>query len=495
MMESHSRIVAELQVKVRNHYNEYTGPSNRPINLKYSQGQSNTTRSKSYKSTSQQLDLTKLNHILEIDTKSRLAIVEPRVTMDELVQATLKQGLIPLVVPEFKGITVGGAIMGAAGESSSFRWGTFHDACTKLEIICGDGTLLEVSAEKNSDLFYAISGSYGSLGILVKATIKLIPACDFVHIKYHVFKNPINTIECIRNLSSSKDSVDFLDGILFNKDLGVVIEGSLIDKSNALYRLLPHYSNNSIGADWYYLHVKEIVKTSYTLYEETIPLYDYLFRYDQGAFWVGAYLFHTPLLSQFIRYVLFGSISESKRSFNSEEIKKLHTPPIPKKIWRAIFHKLLSSQNLWKWLHSAEKWVQNRFIIQDFCIPDTHAEEFMQHILETPGTYPIWLCPIQGTLEPQIFAPHLASINGSSHNFINFGIYGLPSYSAPISQIIRNLEQKTEELDGRKVLYSNSYYNESEFWRIYDHNAYSALRAKTHSKGIWHEITEKVLSI
>jgi FAD/FMN-containing dehydrogenase len=41
--------------------------------------------------------------------------------MDKLVKATLKYGLVPPVVTEFPGITVGGAIQGAAAETSSFR--------------------------------------------------------------------------------------------------------------------------------------------------------------------------------------------------------------------------------------------------------------------------------------------------------------------------------------------------------------------------------------
>jgi hypothetical protein len=49
--------------------------------------------------------------------------VQARCTFEALVQATLPYGYIPAVVPEFVTITVGGAIVGAALESSSFRHG------------------------------------------------------------------------------------------------------------------------------------------------------------------------------------------------------------------------------------------------------------------------------------------------------------------------------------------------------------------------------------
>ena len=45
---------------------------------------------------------------------------QAKVTMEQLVQSTLPHGVIPAVVPELKAITVAGAIVGAALESSSF---------------------------------------------------------------------------------------------------------------------------------------------------------------------------------------------------------------------------------------------------------------------------------------------------------------------------------------------------------------------------------------
>jgi hypothetical protein len=74
------------------------------------------------------------------------------------------------------------------------------------------------------------------------------------------------------------------------------------------------------------------------------------------------------------------------------------------------------------------------------------------------------------------------------------GVYGIPSHYAPIAHITSELEQKTKSYTGRKILYSRSYYSEEQFWQIYSREAYEALRTKMGAKGIWHEITEKVLS-
>jgi hypothetical protein len=77
---------------------------------------------------------------------------------------------------------------------------------------------------------------------------------------------------------------------------------------------------------------------------------------------------------------------------------------------------------------------------------------------------------------------------------INFGLYGLPSYSAPLKEITRKLEQKTRDLDGRKALYSRSYYTEEEFWEIYSRESYELLMRQSSAQGVWQGIIEKVLS-
>lgn len=64
------------------------------------------------------VDTSLLNNVLRVDTETMTALVEPNVPMDSLVQATLPFGLVPPVIMEFPGITVGGGFAGTAGESS-----------------------------------------------------------------------------------------------------------------------------------------------------------------------------------------------------------------------------------------------------------------------------------------------------------------------------------------------------------------------------------------
>jgi len=98
-------------------------------------GTTNSTRILSFKR-SEMIDVSNLNRVISIDAARRTAIVEPNVPMDLLLAKTLKQGLLPPVITEFPGITVGGGIQGGAGESSSFKWGFFSQAVNWHEFIC-----------------------------------------------------------------------------------------------------------------------------------------------------------------------------------------------------------------------------------------------------------------------------------------------------------------------------------------------------------------------
>ena len=65
-------------------------------------GSTNSTRP-SLRQLDRMVDTSMLNHVLKVDTETKTALVEPNVPMDDLVNATLRYGLLPPVVMEFPG--------------------------------------------------------------------------------------------------------------------------------------------------------------------------------------------------------------------------------------------------------------------------------------------------------------------------------------------------------------------------------------------------------
>lgn len=100
------------------------------------------------------LDASGLDQVLSVDPVARTADVQAMTTYEQLVDATLAHGLMPLVVPQLKTITIGGAVTGLGIESSSFRNGLPHESVRELEILTGSGEVVVAGPQgKHSDLF------------------------------------------------------------------------------------------------------------------------------------------------------------------------------------------------------------------------------------------------------------------------------------------------------------------------------------------------------
>ena len=65
--------------------------------------------------------------------------------------------------------------MGGGIESTSHKYGLWQHICTRYEIVVADGSVMEATKEKNTDLFYVIPWSYGTFGFLTAVDIMIIP--------------------------------------------------------------------------------------------------------------------------------------------------------------------------------------------------------------------------------------------------------------------------------------------------------------------------------
>jgi delta24-sterol reductase len=448
--------------------------SNAPLSLKL-KGASNTVRSKNYNNGLKKLPIAHFNEVISIDPTAKIAWVESRISFDQLVKETLKYGLMPCVVPEFKGITVGGAIMGAAAESSSFREGIFSDICINYEMLLGNASVKEINKAREESLFCAIGGSYGSLGTLLSVHLKLEKALDFVNVTIHFFDSLSSATQFIKETIRNAQE-DFIDGIVFSNTHIKVLTGRKVAKKPAS---APLFSIKSASSQWFFEKIK---KESSSFY---MPIYDYLFRYDKAAFWMGSFLLYMGFASEFF---INGILKKDPKA----AIKNFYPIKTPGAFSRFFLNPCMESQKLWKLLHKSEEWIQRSFIIQDFCIPFDNALDFLGITCDNIKVYPLWLCPIKSSQTKELFNPHFSPDIKKNNHFLNIGIYGQPIDS--VEKGTKLLEEKTIDFQGRKVLYAKSYYSEEEFWNIYSKKDYEFFRAQTYACNKWLDITKKVLS-
>ena len=408
-------------------------------------GTTNSTRSLKFEK-DKFVDVSKLNRIIFINKEEKFALVEPNVPMDKLAEETLRYGLIPPVVPEFPGITVGGGIQGGAEESSSFKYGMIHDNCLEYEIILGNGELITASPTENSDLFYGIAASYGSLGIITLVKAKLIPAKDYVELTYHTVKSFNEAVELVKKKTG--EAVNFIDGIMFSKNHGVIMTGNFADKIN-----LPVSTFRKSTDEWFYLHAGKISRKQNS-YSELIPTKDYLFRYDRGAFWMGRYGFKVM-----------------KLPFN--------------RLSRFIFNNICNTRTLFRLLHETN--ISQRYFIQDFNLPSKNSLEFLDLVDKELNIYPIWICPLKPGKHDKLSANFI-----DTDLVFNIGVWGeIKKDFSDFVQLNRGFEEKTFRLGGRKMLYAHSYYTLEDFWKVYDQKWYKALRDKYLAIDIFPTVYEK----
>ena len=122
------------------------------------------------------LDASGLAGVLAVDPTARTADVQGMCTYEHLVEATLAHGLMPLVVPQLRTITLGGAVAGLGIESTSFRHGLPHESVLEMDVLTGAGKIITATPDgEHAELFAAFPNSYGSLGYATRLRIELQP--------------------------------------------------------------------------------------------------------------------------------------------------------------------------------------------------------------------------------------------------------------------------------------------------------------------------------
>lgn len=435
-VDRHETAVQMLSATVRQFYE-------RREKFRISHGSTNSTRQSASKGKNV-LNTSSLSNVLHIDLATQTALVEPNVPMDRLVEETMKYGLIPPVVMEFPGITVGGGFAGTSGESSSFKHGFFNHTINRIEMVLANGDVVTCSDHENPDLFYGAAGAVGSLGVTTLVELQLTTAKKYVETTYHPIASMSEAIRKIELVTSDHD-LDYVDGILFSKDKGAIITGRLTDHPK---HTIPIHHFSAAADPWFYLHVEDSITKTAEPITEAIPLAEYLFRYDRGGFWVGASAF-----------------DYFKMPFNA--------------FTRWFLDDFLHTRMMYTALHASRH--SEKFIVQDLALPYSTAERFVDYTDNALGIYPLWLCPLRQSPLPTMH-PHSHETEADGRTLkplLNIGLWGNgPTRHHDFVKANRDLEHTLRELGGMKWLYAQTYYTENEFWSMYDRDWYDALREK-----------------
>jgi len=96
-------------------------------------------------------------------------------------------------------------------------------------MVMADGSKLWCSKDENMELFSAVPFSYGTLGFLTAVDIDIIPYKPFIKLTYQ----PVFSLDAVVDeftKATNDPRVDSVEGIMYTRDSGVIMEGVFVDE-------------------------------------------------------------------------------------------------------------------------------------------------------------------------------------------------------------------------------------------------------------------------
>lgn len=192
------------------------------------------------------LNFSKMNKIIEISRENMTATVQPGVIVGDLQKEADKIGLFYPPDPSNLAVsTIGGSIAQSSGGAKTFKYGSTKDYVIDLKVVTAKGEILRTGSStiKNAtgyNLNSLFVGSEGTLGIVVEATLKLIPKPETKKVLMAYFdtiEDSVNAVNAIIEQRIYPATLDFMDknaiqtvekfypaGLLCDKEAALIIE-------------------------------------------------------------------------------------------------------------------------------------------------------------------------------------------------------------------------------------------------------------------------------
>src|SRR3954462_6130293 len=405
------------------------------------------------------LDVSGLTGVIALDSEAGTADVQGMCTYEELVAVTLPKGFMPLVVPQLRTITLGGAVTGLGIEATSFRNGLPHESVLEMDVLTGAGEVVTATPHgEHADLFAGFPNSYGTLGYTVQLKIQLERVHPYMALRNVRFGTPEELAGAIDGIVADRswdgEPVDVLDGVVLSPTEGYLVLGRWADDVPAV----SDYTSQEI----YYQSLRRRGR-------DALTVHDYLWRWDTDWFWCS-------------------------RAFGAQH-------PLLRRAWPAslrrsdVYYRLVGLENRYHVAATIDRWrgrPARERVVQDVEIPVGRTAEFLRWFLEHVPMTPIWLCPLRlrstggplGDL-PDGERPWPLYPLRTGETYVNVGFWG----TVPIEpgredgDVNRAIEDAVARFGGHKSLYSDAYYDEALFWEKYGGATYAGLKDRYDPQG------------
>lgn len=391
--------------------------------------------------------ISQFNKPLYVDSKNLTLDVQGLCTYEQIVDFVLPYGFLPLITPELKHITIGGATVGIGIEANTFRYGFVHNGLLEADVLLSNGKVVTCTAQnKYKDLFYALPNSYGTLGYILRAKIRLRKVLPYMTLTTKRYTSIPSLLRDIKNatVDPRNDSIE-----------------SLVYSENELYVTVsrqtkkPHNSSSIYGNNIFY---KEISKTG----ELCLPMKDFIFRYDPEWFW------NVP---QNILFKIFRKIA-------------------PQYMRNSGFYTIYG-QRFTDLLYGKKVKKEREKLIQDWEVPWKYGQSLLQFVLDS-----VDLCGMPLLITP-VKVPEIATLYPMKKKtlYLNVGSYSFvkKTRDTPPYYSTKSIDEFCFAHDGIKMLYSTTFIKKSQFDKIYNGKVYTTLKKKYDSLQLLPTLFEKAV--
>ena len=171
------------------------------------------------------LDLTSLDRILSIDPAGEKADCQAGVKWDTLVRRATPQGLVPPVLTNNLGVTIGGTLSVAGLGVASFRYGAQGDNALEIEAVTGSGDVVIASETAERPLFDAVRSTFGQIGVITRARLKL-RRCKPRTRTYFLLYDDLGALMRDARHAMEQDRVDYVEATCVPCPLGFKSTGA-----------------------------------------------------------------------------------------------------------------------------------------------------------------------------------------------------------------------------------------------------------------------------
>lgn len=193
------------------------------------------------------VSLEKLDQVLDVDVTQKQITVQPGVRWGAILEMLLPLGLTPYVVVTTAQATAGGTLSGNCLSRSSPLYGKEGKHVQRFELLQPDGEVISCSRDENPELFRAVIGGLGYLGVVTKITYNLLEIGDRTQVatvidKYEGFAPLIDALQAATHNPGEWNAVYAVAFFSGGKNKGLVLKSRYTDETQlrplAIYRPL-----------------------------------------------------------------------------------------------------------------------------------------------------------------------------------------------------------------------------------------------------------------